>query len=60
MISPEWIHTGSILITIIATTYYVHRDIKDDMALQTARMDAQVLRTDKLYEMFIEVVKEKK
>lgn len=33
--------------------YYAHRDIQSDMKAQSAR-------TDKLYEMFIELLKEKK
>lgn len=47
----EWMHTLSIILTILATTYYVHRDIVSDMKAQTSR-------TDKLYEMFCEIRKE--
>ena len=47
----EWVQTLSIIATIVAGAYYMHRDIKEDMKTQTAR-------TDKLYEMFIDLLKE--
>jgi hypothetical protein len=47
----DWIQTLSIIATVIACAYYIHRDIINDMKAQTAR-------TDKLYEMFCETVKE--
>lgn len=47
----EWMHTLSIIATVLATGYYIHRDIIIDMKAQTAR-------TDKLYEMFIDLIKE--
>jgi len=46
-----WIQTLSIMTTVIASAYYIHRDIQHDMKMQTAR-------TDKLYEMFIDLIKE--
>jgi Ni,Fe-hydrogenase I cytochrome b subunit len=49
----EWMHTFSIIATVIATGYYIHRDVINDMKAQTAR-------TDRLYEMFIDLIKEGK
>lgn len=49
----DWLQTGSIIATIIAGAYCLHRDIKEDMKTQTAR-------TDRLYEMFIDLLKENK
>jgi len=49
--NANWIQTLSVIATIIGTSYYIHRDIKEDMKTQTAR-------TDKLYEMFIDLIKE--
>jgi hypothetical protein len=49
----DWIQTLSIIATIIVGAYYIHRDIKEDMKAQTAR-------TDRLYEMFIDLLKEQK
>jgi len=49
----EWMHTISIMATVLVSAYYIHRDIINDMKAQTAR-------TDKLYEMFIDLVKETK
>lgn len=46
----EWIHTISVIATVIASAYYIHRDIREDMKTQSAR-------TDKLYEMFIDLLK---
>jgi hypothetical protein len=43
--TPEIIHTLSIITTVIGVGYYIHRDVRDDMKTHSAR-------TDKLYEMF--------
>lgn len=56
----EWIQTLSIIATVVGSTYYFHRDIKEDMKSQSARTDSQAARTDKLYEMFIDLLKETK
>lgn len=47
----EWIHTISVIATVVVSAYYIHRDIREDMKTQTSR-------TDKLYEMFIDLIKE--
>lgn len=47
----DWIQTLLIIATVIGCAYYIHRDIMNDMKAQTAR-------TDKLYEMFISLIKE--
>jgi hypothetical protein len=47
----EWIHTISVIATVVASAYYIHRGIREDMKIQTAR-------TDKLYEIFIDLLKE--
>lgn len=49
----DWIQTFSIIITVIASAYYFAKDIREDMKVQTAS-------TDRLYEMFIDLLKEKK
>lgn len=46
-----WIQTISIIITVIGSAYYIHREIHTDIR-------ASNLRTDKLYEMFIDLLKE--
>lgn len=48
----DWMQTITILFTIVGSTYYIHRDIREDMKTQSAR-------TDKLYEMFIDLLKNK-
>jgi hypothetical protein len=49
----EWMHTVSIIMSVIASAYFIHRDVMLDMKSQAAR-------TDKLYEMFIDLIKEGK
>lgn len=49
----DWIHTMSIIATVVASAYYIHRDINADMKSKNAR-------TDKLYEMFIDLIIEGK
>ena len=41
----------SIIGTMVGCAYYIHREIHADMQAQSAR-------TDKLYEMFIDLIKE--
>lgn len=47
----EWLQTLSIIATVVASAYFIHRDIHSDMRAQAAR-------TDRLYEMFIDLIKE--
>jgi hypothetical protein len=47
----DWVQTLSIIITVIGSAYFIHRDIREDMKTQTAR-------TDQLYQMFIDLRKE--
>lgn len=49
----DWIQTLTIISTVIGSAYYIHRDVKEDMKTQCAR-------TDKLYEMFIDLLKNQK
>jgi len=49
----DWAQTASVILTVLAATYYIHRDIKEDMKAQT-------LRTDRLYEMFIDLLRRDK
>ncbi len=42
-----------IIVTVVIGAYYIHRDILADMKVQSAR-------TDKLYEMFIDLLKDQK
>ncbi len=48
----DWIQTGSVMVTVLICAYYIHRDIANDMKSQSAR-------TDRLYEMFIDLLKNK-
>ncbi len=49
----DWTQSLTVIASVIGSAYLIHRDILKDMRLQTAR-------TDKLYEMFIELIKEGK
>lgn len=57
--------TTSIIATVIACAYYIHRDIKEDMnchredtKCHREDMKNQMARSDRLYEMFIDLLKE--
>lgn len=47
----DWVQTLSIIVTVIASAYYVHREVQADVRAQAAR-------TDKLYEIWCETQKE--
>jgi hypothetical protein len=47
----EWLQTLTIILTVLGSAYYIHRDVAADMKVQSAR-------SDKLYEMFIDLLKE--
>ena len=47
----DWIQTLSIMATVVASAYYIHREVQMDIRAANAR-------TDRLYEMFIDLVKE--
>jgi CRISPR/Cas system-associated protein Csm6 len=47
----DWIQVITIIASVFGAAYYIHRDIREDMKIQTAR-------TDRLYEMFIDLLKE--
>lgn len=49
----DWIQTLSIIATVLASAFYIHREIQADIKAQSAR-------TDRLYEMFIDLIKEGK
>jgi hypothetical protein len=47
------------ILTVVVIAWYFVRDIKSEMKMLEAKIDAQAARTDRLYEMFIEIVKQK-
>lgn len=47
----EWIQTLSIISTVIASAYYIHREVQADIRIQSAR-------SDRLYELYCEDKKE--
>ena len=49
----NWIQTLYIIATVLASAYFIHKDIRDDIK-------AANLRTDRLYEMFILLLKDRK
>lgn len=54
----EWIQALSIMATVIVSAYYIHREIQMDIRAIRDDIKAQSSRTDKLYEMFIELRKD--
>ena len=49
----DWVQTMTIIATVLGCAYYIHRDIMQDMKTQSSR-------SDRLYEMFIDLLKEGK
>lgn len=49
----DWVQTLSIITTVVASAYYIHREIAADIRAANAR-------TDRLYEMFIDLLKDRK
>lgn len=49
----DWVQTISILATVVASAYYIHREVQTDIRASNAR-------SDRLYEMFIDLLKDKK
>jgi hypothetical protein len=47
----DWIQTLTIIASVIGSAYYFAKDIREDLKVQCAR-------TDRLYEMFIDLLKE--
>lgn len=56
----DWIQALSIMATVIATAYYIHREIQQDIRAIRDDIKSANARTDRLYEMFIDLLKEKK
>lgn len=52
----EWMHVLTIVATLIGGVFYIHSDVKEIRA----DMQQQSARIDKLYEMFIDLLREKK
>lgn len=52
----EWIQVLTIVATLLGGIFYIHTDIREIKK----DMQQQSLRTDRLYEMFIDLLKEKK
>ena len=48
------------IITMIVILWWFTRDLKSEVKLLEAKVDAQCGRTDRLYEMFIDLLKEGK
>jgi hypothetical protein len=47
----DWVQTISIIATVVGSAYYIHREVQADIRTQSAR-------TDRLYEMFIDLLRE--
>jgi len=54
----DWIQTLSIMFTVVASAYYIHREIQIDIRSARDDIKAQGARTDRLYEMFVDLRKD--
>jgi len=52
----EWLQVLTIVATLLGGIFYIHSDVKD----LKSDIKQQNSRTDRLYEMFIDMLKEKK
>jgi hypothetical protein len=52
----EWLQVLTIIVSLLGGVFYIHSDIRD----MKREMQQQSCRTDKLYEMFIQLLKENK
>ena len=48
----------SIIASVLGSAYYIHREIQSDMKSFREEIRALCARSDKLYEMFYELLKE--
>ena len=62
----EWYQVLTIIVTLLGGIAYLHKEIKsfrqdtrEDIHQQGLRLDQQAARTDRLYEMFISLIKNK-
>lgn len=46
----DWTQTISIIVTVLGSAYYLHRDVQAEIRVQSAR-------SDKLYEIIIDMLK---
>jgi len=49
----DWIQVLTIIASVAVSAFYIHREVQQDIKAQAAR-------TDRLYEMFIDLLKEGK
>jgi len=54
----DWMKTWSIMATIAGSAYYIHRELKTEIRCVRDEIKAQSARTDKLYKIFIDLIKE--
>ncbi len=54
----DWIQVLTIIISLLGSLYYLHGELKEFKREIREDMQAQTNRTDKLYEMFYELLKE--
>jgi hypothetical protein len=47
------------ILSLVAIVWYFSHNVKTEMRVLEGKMDAQAARTDRLYEMFIDLLKEK-
>lgn len=51
----EWMQVLTIVVTLLGVVFYIHSDVKDIKR----EIQQQSVRTDRLYEIVIDLIKEK-
>lgn len=54
----EWIQFAGIIVTILGSSWFVWSEMKGIETKLDQKIEQQSQRTDKLYEMFIDLLKE--
>lgn len=55
----EWIKIISVIGSLLGALFYIHQDTKRQVDKMDAEIREQAKRSDRLYEMFIELLKNK-
>jgi hypothetical protein len=56
----DWMQAFAIIGSLGAFTFWLFTKLDNDIKSTNARHDAQMIRIDQLYQMFVDLLKEKK
>jgi len=56
----DWTQAFTIIASLGAFTFWLFTKLDNDVKTLASRLDAQAQRTDQLYQMFVDLLKERK